>query len=211
MIGVFLVVSSPRARQGLELRLERSDVEILGSAADVETAAEELLKNDPDVVLIDIENDNRDGTMESLEETRLARETPVVLLVQHSLSNIVQRAVRAGVKGILPSEVETDALQFALQSVARGLVVLSPEVPGSLRSVSDRLSETAEAIEPLTPREKEVLQRMASGLGNKEIAAHLEISEHTVKFHVASILGKFGAASRTEAVSIGMRRGVILL
>ena len=69
----------------------------------------------------------------------------------------------------------------------------------------------AELAEPLTPRESEVLQMLASGLANKEIAAKLAISEHTVKFHVASILGKLGAGSRTEAVSLGIRRGLVLL
>jgi DNA-binding NarL/FixJ family response regulator len=69
----------------------------------------------------------------------------------------------------------------------------------------------AELTEPLTPRESEVLQMLASGLGNKEIAARLAISEHTVKFHVAAILGKLGAASRTQAVSLGIRRGLVLL
>jgi DNA-binding NarL/FixJ family response regulator len=69
----------------------------------------------------------------------------------------------------------------------------------------------ADLAEPLTPREKEVLQMLASGLANKEIASRLAISEHTVKFHVASILGKFGAGSRTEAVAIGIRSGLVLL
>jgi len=68
-----------------------------------------------------------------------------------------------------------------------------------------------ELVEPLTPRESEVLQMLASGLGNKEIAAKLGISDHTVKFHVASILGKLGASSRTEAVSLGIRGGLVLL
>jgi DNA-binding NarL/FixJ family response regulator len=68
-----------------------------------------------------------------------------------------------------------------------------------------------ELAEPLTRREREVIQMLASGLGNKEIAARLNISDHTVKFHVASILGKLGAASRTEAVSLGIRRGLVLL
>jgi NarL family two-component system response regulator YdfI len=68
-----------------------------------------------------------------------------------------------------------------------------------------------EAIEPLTARERDVLQMLSQGLGNKEIAARLKISEHTVKFHVASILGKLGASTRTEAVSVALRRGLILL
>ncbi len=72
-------------------------------------------------------------------------------------------------------------------------------------------SPTRELPEPLTPREREVLQMISAGLGNKEIAGRLSISEHTVKFHVASILGKLGASSRTEAVSIGIRHGLVLL
>jgi DNA-binding CsgD family transcriptional regulator len=68
-----------------------------------------------------------------------------------------------------------------------------------------------EAIEPLTARERDVLQMLSQGLGNKEIAARLKISEHTVKFHIASILGKLGASTRTEAVSVALRRGLILL
>lgn len=69
----------------------------------------------------------------------------------------------------------------------------------------------AELAEPLTRREREVIQMLAGGLGNKEIASRLAISEHTVKFHVASILDKLGAGSRTEAVSLGIRRGIVLL
>jgi DNA-binding NarL/FixJ family response regulator len=76
---------------------------------------------------------------------------------------------------------------------------------------ASRSGSLAELAEPLTNRERQVLQMLASGLGNKEIAARLVISEHTVKFHVASILGKFAAGSRTEAVSIGIRRGLVLL
>ena len=70
---------------------------------------------------------------------------------------------------------------------------------------------TEEWTEPLTKREREVLQMLAAGLGNKEIAAKLNISDHTAKFHVGSILGKLGAASRTEAVALGIRRGLVLL
>jgi len=66
-------------------------------------------------------------------------------------------------------------------------------------------------LEPLTKREREVLQMLAGGLANKEIAARLAISDHTVKFHVASILGKLGVSTRTEAVSVGIRRGLVLL
>jgi DNA-binding NarL/FixJ family response regulator len=93
-----------------------------------------------------------------------------------------------------------------------GLVVVHPSgIAVALPAASTALSPLAELAEPLTPREREVLQMLASGLVNKEIAAKLSISDHTVKFHVASILGKLGASTRTEAVSLGFRRGLILL
>ena len=74
-----------------------------------------------------------------------------------------------------------------------------------------RFDLAEELLEPLTPREQEVLRLLALGLANKEIASRMNISEHTVKFHVAAILGKLGAASRTEAVAIGIRHGLVLL
>jgi len=101
----------------------------------------------------------------------------------------------------------------AIEAAAAGLVVLdaagvetflTAPRPGSRGS-----SETL--VEPLTRREVEVLQHVAAGLGNKEVATRLKISEHTVKFHVASLLGKLGAASRTEAVTLGIRHGLILI
>jgi DNA-binding NarL/FixJ family response regulator len=93
-----------------------------------------------------------------------------------------------------------------------GLIVMHPgEVDAMFPAAPPASQPLAELTEPLTPRESEVLQMLASGLANKEIAARLAISEHTVKFHVASILGKLGAGSRTEAVSLGIRRGLILL
>jgi len=124
----------------------------------------------------------------------------------------VNRAMQLGIRGILPADVTPAQLVSALGAVAKGLVVLQPREPAlALASSQARNGEPAELFEPLTPREKEVLQMLASGLGNKQIAAHLKISEHTAKFHVAAILGKLGASSRTEAVSLGLRRGLILL
>ena len=99
-----------------------------------------------------------------------------------------------------------------LQAVANGLMVLHPSLANeALPAGSAPPRELDELAESLTRRELEVLQMLAAGLGNKEIAARLGISEHTVKFHVASILGKLGAGSRTEAVSLGIRRGLVLL
>ncbi len=195
----------------MESRLDREDVEIVGSAPDVEMAVEELTHKEVDLALVGVDAESHGDLLDILEESQLMHETPLILLVQRSSPNFVEQAFRIGVRGILPPEIEADSLNSALAAVANGLVVLSPENIGAVQSMNGRAVEDRESIEVLTPREREVLQKMASGLANKEIAVRMRISEHTAKFHVASILSKLGAVSRTEAVSIGMRRGLILL
>ena len=121
-------------------------------------------------------------------------------------------ALRAGIRAALPGDISPGQLVAALQAVASGLLVLHPShAEEGLAAGSAPARALDELAESLTSRELEVLQMLAAGLSNKEIAARLNISEHTVKFHVASILGKLGAASRTEAVSLGIRRGLVLL
>ena len=121
----------------------------------------------------------------------------------------VNQAVRAGARGILPADVDAELLGKALEAVSQGLVVLHPRE--ARVGQAWRAADSLEAVESLTARERQVLQMLARGLGNKEIAARLKISEHTAKFHVASILGKLGASTRTEAISVAIRRGLILL
>jgi DNA-binding NarL/FixJ family response regulator len=113
---------------------------------------------------------------------------------------------------VLPNEVSTYQLAAALQAAAAGLVVVHPtEIPAAFPVATPASQPLAELPEPLTRREREVLQMLAAGLANKEIAARLNISDHTAKFHVAAILGKLGASTRTEAVALGIRRGLVLL
>ena len=135
----------------------------------------------------------------------------MILLTGHRPEWIPQ-ALRAGVRAILPPDVSSDQLSAALSAAIAGLVVVSPSEISAALPTPGVPSSTLEALtEPLTPREREVLQMLASGIVNKEIAARLSISEHTVKFHVASILGKLSASTRTEAVSLAIRRGLVLL
>ena len=112
----------------------------------------------------------------------------------------------------MPAEVSPDQLIAALSAAACGLFTLhAGELGAVLLEAPISLHPPAQLPEPLTPREREVLQMLASGIVNKEIAERLSISEHTVKFHVASILGKLGASTRTQAVSLGIRHGLVLL
>jgi DNA-binding NarL/FixJ family response regulator len=107
----------------------------------------------------------------------------------------------------LPSDVDAAALTAAVRAAANGLIVLDPTVAGAT-GVHTHV-RTSEGAETLTAREREVLLLVAEGLPNKAIARELGISEHTAKFHVGSLLGKLGAASRTEAVTLATRRGIL--
>ena len=134
---------------------------------------------------------------------------PVVQLLETSDSALVHAALRSGVRGAISREATADEIEGALQAVAAGLVVITPEASSALLASA---RPPAEALaEPLSARELAVLTLLAEGLSNKLIAHQLEISEHTVKTHVTAILAKLGAASRTEAVSQAIRRGLVML
>ena len=211
MIRALIVAVAARARRALESLLHAQGFEVVGSFAVLEDAAGTFAEKGLDVILIDATDASLEDLFESLQETSVARETPSILLLPDASPEVVSHALRLGARGILPTSPEPGQLAAALEAVVHELVVLNAESASPLRPAASRAVPADELAEPLTPREREVLRLLASGLGNKEIAAKLKISEHTAKFHVASILGKLGAASRAEAVSIGMRDGLILL
>ena len=212
MIRVFIVAASPLVRAGLEARLRgRVAIEIIGSAADWNSPAELLSEAEPDVLLLDASGED-DGTfLDALAASDVASDTHVIVLTSEAQPGGIAAALRAGARAVLPHDVSPEQLITAIEAVATGLVVIHPAEVTAVVSNSVRTPVRTELLEELTPREREVLQMLAGGLGNKEIAARLSISEHTAKFHVASILGKLGASTRTEAVSIGIRHGLILL
>jgi two-component system, NarL family, response regulator YdfI len=207
---VFIVAESARTRERLEDLLDARRIEVVGSASNLENAAEALVEEDADVLLVEAPNESVEELLEALASTGLTKETAVVVLLDQSAPVWAGQALQAGIRGVLTGDADAQQLALAVQAAASGLVVLDPGEVRAERSSSAR-PVTLELSEPLTARERQVLQMLAGGLGNKEIANRLKISEHTAKFHVASILGKFGASSRTEAVAIGLRRGLILL
>lgn len=213
MIRVFLVAPSSLARSSLENLLARRDVKVVGNAASVESLADQLAHAEADVVLIDASGEQPASTLEPLRSSEIASEIAVVLLADWASTEILADALRSGVRAVLPEDVSADQIFAALQAASAGLVILHPqEIYEAFPAVTVPVSQPlAELPEPLTRREREVLQMLAAGLANKEIAARLNISEHTVKFHVASLLGKLGASGRTEAVALGIRRGLVLL
>jgi NarL family two-component system response regulator YdfI len=212
VIRVFIVAASPLARAGLENLLAARGVEVVGSAGNIESLESQILDVEPEVILVDTSGEPAESVLESLAESGFASEAALLVLVDHPALESSAEALRAGVRAVLPSDISPGQLIAALQAAAAGLVVMHPrEVNAALPASAPASRPLAELAEPLTRREREVLQMLASGVGNKEIAAQLAISEHTVKFHVTSILGKLGAASRTEAVAQAIRLGLILL
>ncbi len=194
MIRLLIAASSPVMRAGLEaLALSAPGVEVVGAFADL-SEVEDL---QPDVVLAaaapaDIPAPTENGP-------------PAYVLLGES-AGWTREALRMGVRAALPSDTPPAGILGAIEAAAAGLAVLDP---GELQSL---LPAAPPAETPdLTARERQVLALMAEGAANKNIAWKLDISEHTVKFHVASILAKLNAGSRTEAVAIGIRRGLVLL
>ena len=212
MIRVFTIAGSLVTRSGLETLLRARTVKVAGSAASLESAESLLQDAEADAVLIDTTGEQPEQFVETVVESGLPSELAVVLLADPLPRASLAAALGAGGRAVLPRSVSQDQLLAALQAVASGLIVVdSADVEAAFPAFSPGFRPLGELAEPLTRRESEVLQMLAAGLGNKEIAVQLAISGHTVKFHVASILGKLGAETRTEAVSLGIRRGLVLL
>jgi len=161
----------------------------------------------PDVVLWDAGLDAAAGrTLDALLPDRTA---PVLALVPDEEG--VAGAWAAGARGILRRDAPAADLVAALFAVARGLVVLEAPLAESALALGDAPPLDLTGVEPLTPREREVLALVAEGLPNKLVADRLGVSERTAKFHVGQILQKLGAQSRTEAVMRGARLGLVVL
>jgi DNA-binding NarL/FixJ family response regulator len=156
-----------------------------------------------DVLLLEIEDPN-DHDWSALADLPI----PVLVLLDSSDPASLGSLLRSGIRGAISSDATPEEIESAILAVGAGLVVTTT---ASLAELLPQHPATQELAEPLSDRELEVLDLVAEGLSNKLIAQALSISEHTVKTHVASIFGKLGASSRTEAVSQAIRRGLVML
>jgi NarL family two-component system response regulator YdfI len=216
VIRVFIVAASPLARSGLQSLLADRDVEIIGSAPDIDSFVSGIAEAEADALLVDASGEHFESLIDSLTRFDVSTEIAIILLAAGSVvpwpGETLRAGFRAGVRAVLPVDASPHQLLAALQAVTSGLFVLHPNAVEALAPAASPASrQLTELAEPLTRREREVLQMLAAGLANKEIATRLGISDHTAKFHVASILGKLGAATRAEAVTLGIRRGLVLL
>ena len=212
-IRVSISASSAIRRAGLESIIANSSItQLVGSMYGIDALERHLRQFQPDVVVADLEHADSRWISHSpgLDEEQPA--VNVVALIDAPGIAWVTRALRANVKAILNRDAPPEDILSAIESTYSGLVVLEPDVIDSvLRSVRLTTADPPALSQALTEREIEVLQLLAEGVGNKVIATRLNISEHTVKFHISSVLSKMGAASRTEAVTQGIRNGLILI
>ena len=206
-IRVLIADDHPMVRQGLRVFLElEPDLEVVGEASDGAEAAALTAELLPDVVLLDLVMPGVDGlaALELLAEHGLAERALVVTSFGEYRNALP--ALRAGARGYISKEVDPAALATAVRAVAAGHVLLGPQVTAALVAQAGNGAGSAAQPGPqLTAREREVLEQIAAGRSNREIARSLSLAEKTIKTHVSNVLMKLGVADRTQAALWAVR------
>jgi DNA-binding NarL/FixJ family response regulator len=213
MTRVLIADDDDLMRAGLvELLTADPEIEIAGQAATGREAVEQTRRLAPDVVLMDVRMPDLDGIGATRELARVAPATRVLILTTFEQDDYVFGALRAGASGFLLKRARPEELIAAVHTIAAGEALLSPSVT---RRVIDRMAQqpTLESggqarLGGLTPREREVLERIALGLSNREIAAALAVEESTIRTHVKRILMKLELRDRIQAVIFAYETGL---
>ena len=216
-IKVLLVDDQALIRAGFRMILNaEEDIEVVGDCANGAQAVDSVNRLRPDVVLMDIRMPEMDGieaTRRIVEARDEQRPVRVLMLTTFDLDEYVYDALRAGASGFLLKDVPADQLVDGIRLVAQGDALLAPSVTRRLIQEFSRSSrgraERPAGLDELTPREVEVFRLLARGMSNAEIAAHLIVSETTVKTHVARILMKLEVRDRVQAVVLAYESGVV--
>lgn len=205
---ILLVADDPLARAGLSALLtEQEDLEIVMQLASDDPSLFGAVKDyTPEAVLWDVGWEVSDDFERLADFVEIG--PPVVVLLPDA--QVARDVWSAGARGIVDRDADAARISATLNAVGHALIVVDPAY-SSVLPLSRAAVEGDLIVESLTPRELDVVQLLAEGAANKAIAQQLAISEHTVKYHVNSILGKLGAQSRTEAVVRATRAGLILL
>jgi len=206
-IRVMLVDDHTMVRRGLATFLKVfDDLQMAGEAESGEDAIQLCSKVSPDVILMDMSMPDMDGAT----ATRIIRQKypqiQVIALTSFKEGKLIKNALEAGAIGYLLKDISADDLARAIRSAYAGRATLSPEAAQALVEISNL--PPAPGLD-LTEREREVLALMIGGLNNTQIAGKLTVSPSTIKSHVSNILSKLGVTSRTEAVTVALRNGIV--
>ncbi|HXF98207.1 MAG TPA: response regulator transcription factor [Gaiellaceae bacterium] len=190
-------------REGLRLALSRSPrIRVVGEAADGATAVTMTERRRPDVVIMDLRMPDMDGLEATEQILERVPETAVLIFTAYGERSLLQRGLESGARGYILKEAPHETLLRAVEKVAAGETYVDPGL------MADYVAGRGQA-ELLTPREREILQLLADGMSNVEVAEKLVISQETVKSHVRHILAKLEADTRTQAVAIALREAMI--
>lgn len=190
-------------REGLRLSLSRSPhIRVVGEAGDGQSAIDLAERRRPDVVIMDVRMPGMDGLDATKELTARTPDTAVLIFTAYSERSLLARGLESGAKGYILKEAPHETLVRAIEKVAGGESFIDPALMPAFLSGKDR-------EDMLTGREREILQLLADGMSNADVAQRLFISQETVKSHVRHILAKLEADTRTHAVAIALRDAII--
>lgn len=203
-IGVLVADDHFVVRMGLTALVKTEpDIEVVAEAADGTQAVERYAEHQPDLVLMDLRMPVKDGIQATSEIRQRFPKARILMLTTFDGDEDIHKALEAGAQGYVLKDSTSETLIPALHAVAAGKRWIPKDIAARLAFRN--------TFEELTDREVEVLQQLAKGLANKEIAQVLGITEYTVKDHIKNILGKLRVADRTEAVTAAIQRGIIHL
>ena len=211
-IKVLIVDDHQVVRQGLRTFLElQEDILVVGEAGDGQTAVEMVRQLNPDVVLMDLVMPRLDGISATRQVKSLGSDVKVIALTSFTEDDKVFPAIQAGASSYLLKDVSPDDLVEAIRAVYRGEARLHPDIARKLmEQVAHQSAPSSEShVENLTERELDVINLVAQGRSNQEIAKELVISEKTVKTHVSNILSKLQLEDRTQLAIYAIKKGLV--
>jgi NarL family two-component system response regulator LiaR len=201
-ITVLIIDDHAILRMGLKSLLgTKKDIEVAGDAANGEAGVAKAARLKPDVAIVDLMMPGMDGAETTKRLLSVSPRTSVMILTTFGTADAISHALKAGARGAVMKNVDFPELVEAIRTVAAGGQALSPEI--------ERLLSESPPIPSLSPRQTEILESITRGLSNNDIAKQLGISVDMVKEHVNSLLVKIGAANRTEAATIALRKHLL--
>ena len=223
MEAVVICAAQSVTRAGLAAMASASSTQVVGQVSSLAALGTWLQTQRADLAIVEmsgVEVEEAERLLQLIEATPVEERFAVLGLLTlgqsdwpTSIRRLMAQLMATGVVSFLPVGVSANELRSAIAAISSGFTLLYPDIPEILfaTQVGFWPDEVDVVLEPLTPREVQVLNQLAGGLTNRAIAQKLNISEHTVKFHVSAILAKLGVTSRTEAIAVGIRSGLVLL